>query len=200
MIGPIALLTLFHLGMLPGALGMVVRPPVTGRMPLSIAVVQVAGAAVQDDAWIEASLAELSRVYNEFGVYFSKAEVRSLDEKYAALESRSDRDALSAHRKKGFINVFVVKSLRDVDNNTSLLMGVHWAPQGDLTKHYVIVSSTASKTTLAHELGHYFGLPHLHVPDNLMSYVRTGADVFLIDPQKNKVKTNAKVLSVRERL
>ena len=40
---------------------------------------------------------------------------------------------------------------------------------------------------LAHELGHFFGNGHSDVPDNLMSYSRTGGRVFLDETQIDRI-------------
>ncbi len=201
MLAVAALSALAHLGMLADALAITVSPPIVPPVPISVAVAAVDGVPVKDGAWIEERMAETARLYNPLGIYFRKPEVRPLPERHAALETREDRDALGGLLKKGFVNVFVVATLRDVDDKESLIMGVHWAPAGDLSRHFVILAARASKTTLAHELGHYFGLAHKHhIPDNLMSYTRTGIEVFLDAAQKTKVRTNARVLSVREKL
>jgi hypothetical protein len=72
----------------------------------------------------------------------------------------------------GRVNVFVPASLRDVDDPSLLRMGVHWRARAPRTRpsHFVIVASSAWQTTLAHELGHFFGNPHHRTPGNLMSY------------------------------
>jgi len=49
-------------------------------------------------------------------------------------------------------------------------MGVHWRSRGRHRAHFVIVAASAWVTTLAHELGHFFGNPHHPTPGNLMSY------------------------------
>jgi hypothetical protein len=189
-----------HLGMLAHALGVLASPPIVPQMRLSIAVSTADGAPVQDAAWIDERIAEAQRIYNPLGLYFRKAEVRPLDARYAAIETRADRDALSNELHRGFMNVFIVSSLRDVDDAEFHIMGVHWAPKGDLQRQYVIVAASARKTTLAHEIGHYLGLVHTSTPDNLMSYTRTGADVFLNAEQKQKVTTRAREYAARKHL
>ena len=49
-------------------------------------------------------------------------------------------------------------------------MGVHWRTRGSHRVHFVIVAADAWPTTLAHELGHFFGNPHTRSSGNLMSY------------------------------
>ncbi|MEZ4311673.1 MAG: hypothetical protein R3F14_26885 [Polyangiaceae bacterium] len=196
----VLLLHLGSLASLPETLDDPPVPPVAPRVPLSIAIAGEEGAPVQTPQWLSAQLAEVQRIYNGFGVYFRKAETRALDERFARLESRGDRDALADQIHKGFLNVFVVRSLRDVDDDSLYRMGVHWAPRGDLKRQYIIVASTARVSTMAHEIGHYFRLQHSFVQDNLMSYQRSGLTVFLDAKQKATVIANAKSLFSRKEL
>jgi hypothetical protein len=82
-----------------------------------------------------------------------------------------------------------VESLRDVDEPDRYRMGVCWR-RGD-GKPYVIVSATARPTVLAHELGHFFGNGHSSVPNNVMSYIRTDAEVFFDAKQIAIVRSTA---------
>jgi hypothetical protein len=81
----------------------------------------------------------------------------------------------------------IVGSLRDVDTPILLRQGVHWHAVPNPSKHYVIVSKSAGTTVLAHELGHFFGNPHTTIKDNLMSYDRSGSDVFFTEGQKKTI-------------
>jgi hypothetical protein len=162
-------------------------------LPLAIGVVHEDGRPAQTETWIDAQIAEADRLFSEAGVKLVKASQRALDARFARLETRKDRDALAAELEKGRINVMVVASLRDVDDPSLFRMGVHWRPQSDLRKHYVIVAASALPSTLAHELGHFFGNGHSQVRDNVMSYDRTGAQVFFDAGQKRKIKTFARL-------
>jgi hypothetical protein len=200
--GP-ALPLLLHLGSLcslPEAITDPPAAPVVAPMPLSIAVAEQDGAPVQTPEWLAEQLVEARRIYNHFGIYFRKTRTRKLDGRFAQLETRADRDALAGELEKGVLNVFVVASLRDVDDDKLHRMGVHWAPNGDLKRQYVIVAASARKTTMAHEIGHYFKLQHTSTPDNLMSYARTGAEVFLTASQKATVIASAKAYVQRKEL
>jgi hypothetical protein len=166
-------------------------------LPLSIAVVREDGPVV-DDAWITAQVAAAEGLFGAQGIHFQRVETRDLEPRFAHLETRADRDALAPQLAKGFVNVFVVASLRDVDDPSRMRMGVHWRPKGQLSKHYVIVSSTALGTTLAHELGHFLGNGHSDVTNNLMSYTRTSEDVFL-DAKQVDVSRKFARLYVRTR-
>lgn len=198
-----ALPFLLHLGSLcalPGVLADPPAPPVVPALPVSIAIAEQDGAPVQTGEWVAEQLAEARRIYNHFGIHFRKPEARKLDGRFAKLETSADRDALAGELKKGVINVFVVASLRDVHDDKLYRMGVHWAPNGDLKRQYVIVAASARKTTMAHEIGHFFKLQHTFTPDNLMSYQRTGADVFLTLAQKKTVVESAKLYVSRKEL
>ena len=74
------------------------------------------------------------------------------------LVTQADRDALFTRgQTQGTIHVFVTAKLDDIDNPGEIIYGVTWHAH-DAT--YIVVSGMAWERTLAHELGHYFGLPH----------------------------------------
>ena len=162
-------------------------------LPLAVAVALEGGHPVRDDAWIDAQIAEAERLFEAAAVHFRKTAQRPVAERFAHLETREDRDALDVERRKGVINVFVVASLRDVDDPRLERRGVHWRNRATPFHRYVIVAAGAPPTVLAHELGHYLGLAHTPVVDNLMSYNRTGAQVFLDAHQVAAVRSSARV-------
>jgi hypothetical protein len=162
-------------------------------LPIAIAVAHVQGKPVRDDAWIDAQIAEAERLFGLSGIHLRKASSRALPERFAKLETRSDRDALAGELTRGVINVMIVDTLRDVDDTSLYRRGVHWRPQKDLKKHYVIVAKEASTTTLAHEIGHFFGNDHAKDMDNLMSYLRSGNNVFLNDAQVARSRIFARI-------
>ena len=139
----------------------------------------VEGGAAVDPAWIAAQIKSAQEIFSAHGVTFAKTGEQPLPEANAVLEDRADRNALGAHLQPGVINVFIVRSLRDIHDARLLRQGVHWRPYGrkpgpkGYVRHLVIVSAQAGPTVLAHELGHFFGHPgHSKVPGNLMSYKR----------------------------
>jgi hypothetical protein len=171
----------------------VAQPAAIPVLPVSIAVAAEAGKPAPDEAWIDAQLAEAERLIGGAGVHLRKAAVRALPERFARLETRKDRDALAAELRPSVINVFVVASLRDVDDPRRYRMGVHWQPQITPRRHYVIVATSALPSTLAHELGHFFGLPHTAVKNNLMSYDRDGSPPFLDAKQTSTIEAFARL-------
>jgi hypothetical protein len=158
---------------------------------VAFAVAEEEKAAVATDAWIADQLAAAEKLFAPIGVHFRWTQRKPLAPEHARLESRRDRDALEALLETGVINVFVVASLRDVDDPSLYRMGVCWR-RGNEGKPYLVVSAVARPTVLAHELGHFFGNPHSKTPNNVMSYDRTGAEVFFDDGQMRTIRVWAK--------
>jgi len=117
-------------------------------------------APVQTPAWLAGQLEQANRHFAGIDVGFELAELRATDSATAVVESRDDRDALGHDRwTREVIHVFVVAQLDNVDEEGQIY-GVHWRDREDTGHRWVIVSAAARGLTLAHELGHYFGLPH----------------------------------------
>jgi hypothetical protein len=149
-----------------------------------------AGRPLADAAWLAAEIDEAQGLFEPFGVRFARVDGAPLDARLAHVETRANRDALAAHATQNVIDVFVVGSLRDVDDPSRMRRGVHWhAPSG---AHYLILVASAPMAVLAHELGHYFGNPHSRVPDNVMSYERSGAHVFFDADQGKRIAARAR--------
>lgn len=110
--------------------------------------------------WLKAQLAGANRHFGPLGVGFTLAGVDSLPDSAMHIETRADRNALAVGRLGGrIIHVFIVGQLDDVDVEGAIAYGVTWRRPSDNRK-YIIVSAQALERTLAHELGHFFGLPH----------------------------------------
>jgi hypothetical protein len=166
--------------------------PVIGTFPISFAFAEEGGQRVQDDAWLLAEMGEVTRLYGPLGLRFRVAFDRTLTTRLARLETRADRDSLARECAPHVINVFVVASLRDVDDGVTARRGVHWRKSTRPSERYIIVSAIAGPSVLAHELGHYFGRGHSPVTDNLMSYDRSGAEVFLDASQAATIRAAAR--------
>jgi hypothetical protein len=110
--------------------------------------------------WVAAELAAANRHFAPLDVAFQLAGLDALPASAEHVATRADRDALATDRMVGkVIHVFVVGKLDDVDKDGQIAYGVTWRTRrGD--RKYVIVSNVALERTLAHELGHFFGLPH----------------------------------------
>lgn len=142
--------------------------------PLALAIAEENGAPVVDDAWVTEEIAQANAIFSPSGVSFELRSRRPLDAHFTHLETRADRHALGEELRPDVVNVFVVGSLRDVDDTTLMRRGVHWRPAGMPGAHFCVVSSIAGPDVLAHELGHFFGNPHSQTPNDVMSYQRDG--------------------------
>ncbi len=165
--------------------------PVPVAFPLRLTIAPDArGAPVAGEEWIDQEMSKAEELFATFGVAFVRETASPLPASLALLVTRADRDALASHASPRVINVFVVASLQDVDEAGRPRKGVHWhAPGGE---HYVIVVAGSPPSVLAHELGHYFGNAHSPVPDNVMSYTRTGGPVFFDEAQGHRIEAWAR--------
>jgi hypothetical protein len=154
-----------------------------------------------DREWIDAQLAQASSLFAPADVAFEIVEVRASPRgsSLASIDDRAARDALGSRvvtsraGEPTRVNVFLTERLVDVDDPPNERMGVHWRRRRSRRLHYVIVSLRAWPTTLAHELGHYFGNPHSSTPNNLMSYDRDGTTPPFFDPaQLARIRSHAR--------
>jgi hypothetical protein len=120
-------------------------------------------------AFIAGQLAAANHHFAAIDVAFQLAGVSALPARTADIATRAQRSALARHRERGaVIHVFVVGRLADIDIAGATINGVAWRHAAGATK-YLILSATAWERTLAHELGHYFGLPHSSYPISIMN-------------------------------
>jgi hypothetical protein len=151
-----------------------------------------------DEGWLGGQLEQANALFAPAGVSFVVSETRT-SPAVGAIEDRTMRDglgarvAMSRHGEPTRIHVFLTERLVDIDDPPNERMGVHWRRRRDRRVHYVIVSTRAWPTTLAHELGHYFGNPHSRTPNNLMSYDRDGTTPPFFDPpQLARIRSHAR--------
>lgn len=143
------------------------------RLVLDVRMAESApGVPVRDVTWLETQVAEANRLMAGADVNFTVRPGPPLPDRLARMETRADRDALAALARDGALRVYVVASLRDVDEPDRMRQGVHWRRRANRAQRCVILSASAGPTVLAHELGHFFGNPHTQVVDNVMSYER----------------------------
>ena len=125
--------------------------------------------AVQTPQWVGDQLSHANRLFAAIDVGFRLRDVRALPEGTSHIRTRKDRDLLGRNRyATGDAHVFLVKKLDNVDQEGEI-NGVHWRDRARRSRRWVILSSIAWELTLAHELGHFFGLPHSTYDISLMN-------------------------------
>ncbi|MCU0683376.1 MAG: matrixin family metalloprotease [Polyangiaceae bacterium] len=186
------------------AAGLLLAPRLaSAAAPLAVRVttLEAQGRPLCESAWLEAQWAEVSRLLGGVGVALGLRPVRSLPGASAAITSRADRDSFATALEPRVVNVFIIASLADVDEPGRMRKGVHWRPTGRPDLHYVLLIASAPRGVLAHELGHFFGLAHSSVRDNLMSYSRSeGGSLFLDRRQGARVRETARELAAKGEL
>ncbi len=117
--------------------------------------------------WIVEQLAQAQRLFAGLDVDVQLVGSDVLPAATEDLVTRRDRDKLADGRLGGrVIHVFLVGQLDDVDVKGAIAYGVTWR-RAD--RKFIIVSNQARPRTLAHELGHFFGLPHSTYPISIMN-------------------------------
>ena len=157
------------------------EPELRPTFPLAISVAVQNGVPVRDDPWIAAQIADANDLFAVTGVSFRWTLRKEIPSAHAELHSRSDRDDLAPLVEKNVIDVFVVAKLEDVDEPGRYRKGVAWTSKRG--PRFLVLSAEAFPKVLGHELGHFFGNGHTDVPDNLMSYSRTGGPVAMDETQ-----------------
>lgn len=99
----------------------------------------------------------------------------------AATRARERRHLASLSEHDGTIHVFVTDNLDSrVLASRRRVRGLHWRYYGlgrELRqREFVMVTTSAPKTTFAHEIGHLLGLRHSAAVDNIMCSCRRGND------------------------
>jgi hypothetical protein len=128
--------------------------------------VEDAGPVATPD-WVVRQLAAANRHFAAIDVSFQVVGAAALPASAARIEDAAERTTLARHVAGTVIDVFVTAQLDDIDKKDSVIYGVAWPAGGG--KKLVILSTMAWERTLAHELGHVFGLPHSRYAISIMN-------------------------------
>jgi hypothetical protein len=158
------------LSLLPGSSG-AARLPLL-EVPLRVLVARCKGKSVRDAKWVREHLAAAAQILRPHAIRL-KPHLESFQPESCVALDRAARHAFARHVPAEGVTVLVVERVRDLDVPTYDLMGVHWRYKGSdaaLTgRRYILLTARARPPVLAHELGHYFGLPHDPAGGNLMT-------------------------------
>ena len=155
-------------------------------------VVVTNGKAVVTPEWVAGQLERANALLGPVGLALQLHSVQALPPKFAHVRSRADRDQLGAKRwEKGYINVFVAGIVDDVDEKGQIY-GVHWRWRENKSRRWIILSGEAWPMTLAHELGHFFGLAHNALIGSIMN--KAGND---LTPIKERVFLEGELETVK---
>lgn len=118
-----------------------------------------------DRAWVDRQLEVANDRFADVRVAFRLVERSTLPASEQDIETATLRDRVGRERHQpGRILWIVPRSLRDLDG-VQVRRGVHWRDRSDrrgddANRRWVITARGAFDLVLAHELGHFFGLPH----------------------------------------
>lgn len=136
---------------------------------IALHVVAEDGRAVQSPEWLRDHLDTANELFAPIGVGFEVARAELRSDAPAVIHSREQRDRLGREEHSAeVIHVYVVRQLDDVDAEGQI-RGVHWRDRTNTKRRWVILSSIANRYVLAHELGHFFGLPHSSYHESIMN-------------------------------
>jgi hypothetical protein len=126
---------------------------------------------IQNAQWLFAQISEANRLFARLSICFELLELVKLDDQYNELKTSHQRTSLGKSRIKiGQIDIFVVSRLADIDIKGEEIRGVHWRnPENRKGSRWIILSKIAGALVLAHELGHYFDLPHSEYEASIMN-------------------------------
>lgn len=151
------------------------------RIPLTVHVATESERIAMDPRRLTRSVERTNQALAVYGIEVYIARITLLPEGYAGIKHRRDRRRLAEFAPAdGTIHVFLVDTVElgstlRVDRS---VRGLHWRYRGLRRKlrnrEYLIIGSDAPATTLAHELGHLFGLEHEDGRQNLMCSCREG--------------------------
>jgi hypothetical protein len=130
----------------------------------------LADGAEQTPAWVAAAIEHAHGVFGPADVGFRVVAIDRVGPEFAVIATREQRDEIGRTRfSRGVVHMFLVAQLDDVDVPGTQIRGVHWRQRSNTDKRWIILSQLGEQVVMAHELGHFFGLPHSSYGDSIMN-------------------------------
>lgn len=141
------------------------------EVPLRILVARCARAPAQPDTWVRSHVEAARTIFAYHGVALSYT-LEPFEPTRCEILTETQRNQMAVHATSpNAVTVLVMARVRDLDVPSYDLMGVHWRAQGKEVRdrRWVFLTARANPPVLAHELCHFFGLPHDPAGGNLMT-------------------------------
>jgi hypothetical protein len=179
------------------------RAPRMLRLPVTVHLATERGQAVTTQAdiaaWVERANEELA----PYGIEVEVRAIKRMPAGWSSVTRWQARRALARYAPNdGSIHVFGISQLDEGARMGRRVRGLHWRYRGLARglrgREYVIVTRDAPDTTLAHELGHLFGLRHTTRDDNIMCSCRRGRAVDFTTSQGQAMRDGARRFLARQ--
>ena len=132
--------------------------------------------STDDLKWLKLQFKEANLLFKQINVCFKVIAIQKHPLTDWHMQTRKQRTQLGytydqkSRLTSGQIDLFIVGRLDDVDRKDAQIRGVHWRdPKNRQRRRWVILSRIAQSKVLAHELGHYFSLPHSRYSLSIMN-------------------------------
>jgi hypothetical protein len=175
------------------------------RLPITLHMATDAGEPVTQRARVRRWIERANRDLAPFGIQVEVRAVRHLPSGWESVTRWGQRRQLAHYAPRdGTIHVFVIEEL---DRRRKPILGrkvrgLHWRYRGVNRKlsqrEYIMVTSGAPTTTLAHEIGHLFGLRHSTASDNIMCSCRSGSNVRFTYDQGQQMRDGVRAFMARQ--
>jgi len=157
----------------------VLTPFLIAASPVQVAIhiATADGEAVSNAEWIDERLKQANKLFAKTTAQFRRVSLTTGqlggDVSGDIMTVRQRHSLATKAPTDGRIHIFIVDKLADKDRKGGFISGVHWRYAGGKRKwrgrRYIILSRWSAIDTLAHELGHFFGLPHTKRKNTLMT-------------------------------